>query len=198
VTLPEDCRDPEFLEGTLLRLADQVARRLRGDGFRGRTITVKLRDHKFRTITRQRALPQSADDYATIFEVARALWRENWKGEPIRLLGISMSALEGADEEQLELFVKDERKKALQAALDQVRDKLGEASVVPAGSLAYRRAIGHVPFGAIKGAKPAEKPEPRGYGEGADPSAPDPTQIRPKGPGIARSGKPPVQGRERP
>lgn len=198
VTLPEDCRDPEFLEGTLLRLADQVARRLRGDGFRGRTITVKLRDHRFRTITRQRALREGADDHLTIFEVARALWRENWKGEPIRLLGISMSALEGASEEQLELFVNDERKKALQAALDQVRDKLGEASVVPAGSLAYRRAIGHVPFGAAKAAKRPEAPEPRGYGEGADPSAPDPTQIRPKGPGIARPAKPPVPRRDRP
>ena len=40
VTLPEDCRDPEFLEGTLLRLADQVGRRLRGDGFAGSTVTV--------------------------------------------------------------------------------------------------------------------------------------------------------------
>src|SRR5262249_18836784 len=55
VTLPEDCRDPSFLEGTLLRLSDQVARRLRADAFRGRTVTVKLRDFRFRTITRQRA-----------------------------------------------------------------------------------------------------------------------------------------------
>jgi DNA polymerase-4 len=55
VTLPEDCRDAEFLEGTLLRLSDQVARRLRGEGFGARTIPVKLRDHRFHTITRQRA-----------------------------------------------------------------------------------------------------------------------------------------------
>jgi len=195
VTLPEDCRDPEFLEGTLLRLSDQVARRLRGDGFRGRTVTVKLRDFRFRTVTRQRALATAVDDYAGLFEVARALWRENWKGEPLRLLGVSVSALEHADEEQLELFPTNERSKALQDALDQVRDKLGEASVVPAGSLAYRRAMGHVPFGAVRsGGAPerterkgrevprASKRERGGYAEGPDPSAPDPTQFKPRGP----------------
>src|SRR5262249_30810993 len=138
----------EFLEGTLLRLADQVARRLRADGFKGRTVTVKLRDFRFRTITRQRALGLGLADHGGIFEVARALWRENWKGEPLRLLGVSVSALEHASEAQLEMFASKGRTKALQEALDKVRDKLGEASVVPAGSLAHRRTLGHVPFGA--------------------------------------------------
>ena len=178
VTLPEDCRDPEFLEGTLLRLSDQVARRLRADGFRGRTVTVKLRDFRFRTITRQRANATAIDDHATIFEVARSLWRENWRGEPLRLLGVSVSALSHAEEEQLELFAGDERGKALQEALDRVRDKLGEASVVPAGSLAHRRALGHVPFGAMSGKNIRDGAN--GYGEGADPSAPDPTQLKPR------------------
>ena len=178
VTLPEDCREPEFLEGTLLRLSDQVARRLRGDGFRGRTVTLKLRDYRFRTITRQRALSAAVDDHLGIFEVVRALWREHWKGEPLRLLGVSVSALEHANEEQLELFARDERSKALQEALDKVRDKLGEAAVVPAGSLAHRRALGHVPFGAAK--RGAEGKERGGYARGADPSAPDPTQLKPK------------------
>ena len=176
VTLPEDCRDPEFLEGTLLRLSDQVARRLRGDGFRGRVVTVKLRDFRFRTITRQRALGAAIDDHLGIFEVARELWRANWRGESLRLLGISVSALEHADQEQLELFARDERGKALQEALDRVRDRLGEAAVVPAGSLAHRRALGHVPFGAVKPGRGAAG----GYAQGADPSAPDPTQLKPR------------------
>ncbi|MCC6650142.1 MAG: DNA polymerase IV [Candidatus Eisenbacteria bacterium] len=151
VTLPEDCREDAFLEGTLLRLSDQVARRLRGDGFVSRTLTLKLRDFRFRTITRQRALTVAVDDHLAIFEVVRSLWRANWKGEPLRLLGVSAGALEHKGEgEQGELFSTDDRKKTLQAALDQVRDKLGEASVVPAGSLMHRGTSGHVPFGAMK------------------------------------------------
>jgi len=180
VTLPEDCRDPEFLEGTLLRLSDQVARRLRTDGFRGRTVTVKLRDFRFRTITRQRAIGIAIDDHGGIFEVARALWRENWKGEPVRLLGVSVSALEHTSEAQTELFAERERTKALQEAVDKVRDKLGEASIVPAGSLAHRRALGHVPFGAVSGRTAIDRRAKEGYGDGADPSAPDPTQVKPR------------------
>jgi len=176
VTLPEDCRDPEFLEGTLLRLSDQVARRLRADGFKGRTVTVKLRDFRFRTLTRQRALGVAIDDHGGIFEISRGLWRENWQGESLRLLGVSVSALEHASEAQLEMFASRERSKALQDALDRVRDKLGEASVVPAGSLAHRRALGHVPFGAPQKRAPGDRGT--GYGQGADPSAPDPTQLK--------------------
>ena len=180
VTLPEDCRDPEFLEGTLLRLSDQVARRLRSDAFQGRTVTVKLRDFRFRTITRQRAIGVAIDDHGGIFEVARALWRENWQGESLRLLGVTVSALEPASEAQLELFAERERTKTLQEALDKVRDKLGEASVVPAGSLAHRRALGHVPFGAVSGRTAIGRGAKQGYGDGADPSAPDPTQLKPR------------------
>jgi hypothetical protein len=144
-------------------------------------VTLKLRDFRFRTITRQRALGAAVDDHIGIFEVARALWREHWQGEPLRLLGVSASALEHADEEQLELFARDERSKALQEALDKVRDKLGEASVVPAGSLAHRRALGHVPFGAAKGGEAGGRAR-SGYARGADPSAPDPTQLKPRVP----------------
>jgi len=127
VTLSDDSRDEAFLEGQLLRLCDQVARRLRGEGFVARTVTLKLRDFRFRTITRQKALGQGVDDHIALYEVVRALWRANWKGEPLRLVGVSASALEHkGDGEQGELFASDDRRRSLQEALDKVRDKLGE------------------------------------------------------------------------
>jgi DNA polymerase IV len=152
ITLPEDCDEAEWLEGTLLRLADQVGRRLRGEGFVGEVVTLKLRDHRFHTITRQRALNGATDDHTRIFEVARALLRANWAGTPVRLIGVSVGALAPApDASQGELFATDDRSRRLRETLDRVRDKLGEASVVPAGSLQHRRSLGHVPFGAVRG-----------------------------------------------
>jgi DNA polymerase-4 len=149
VTLPEDCDDSAFLEGTLLRLADQVARRLRTEGYAGRTVTLKLRNRRFETITRQRALAAHTADRAAIFGVARALWLEYWKGDAVRLIGLSVSALDRHVEAgQEELFAHESRSKQLERALDRVRDKLGEASVVPAGSLIHRRRLAHVPFGS--------------------------------------------------
>jgi DNA polymerase-4 len=149
VTLPEDCAAAAVLEGTLLRLADQVARRLRGGGFAGRTVALKLRDHRFHTVIRQRVLARPTDEGARIFEVARALLAANWRGGPVRLLGVSVSSLvPGRGAVQAELFETDARDRRLVEAIDRVRDRLGEAAVVPAGTLTHRRAPGHVPFGA--------------------------------------------------
>src|SRR5262249_11236620 len=57
VTLPEDCDDERFIEGTVLRLSDQVARRMRSEGYVGRVVAIKLRNRRFETRIRQRALP---------------------------------------------------------------------------------------------------------------------------------------------
>ncbi len=152
VTLGEDSDDPEFLTGTLLRLADQVARRLRGEGYAGRTVVLKLRNHRFETCTRQKALPTWTSDHERIYRAARALFEANWSGGPVRLIGVSVASLEKREgETQTELFAGDERKRRLTAAADQVRDRLGEASLVPLGSLTHRRGLTHVPFGAMSG-----------------------------------------------
>ena len=150
VTLPEDSRDAAFLEGTLLRLADQVGRRLRTEGFLGRTVTLKLRNHRFETRLRQRVLAAPTAELKPIYEMALALFREQWRGDPVRLLGVTMSSLEReSGSRQTELFESDRRARQLSEAMDRVRDRLGEASVVPAGSLAHRGRLGHVPFGAV-------------------------------------------------
>lgn len=210
VTLADDSHDASYLEGILLRLSDQVARRLRGDGFVARTVTLKLRDFRFRTITRQRALGAPVDDHVSLFEVARSLWRANWNGEPLRLLGVSASALEKrAEGEQTELFVKDERSKTLREALDRVRDRLGESSVVPAGSLTHRREPGHVPFGAAKRATTAALSregatvdmKKRLKREGPAAGRPDAGETRKDGPGRppeGSRGKRPGKRREEP
>lgn len=156
VTLPEDCDDAAYLEGTLLRLADQVARRMRAEDYVGRTIVLKLRDHRFRTITRQKVIDSATADVARVFETVRQLFRANWKGDAVRLLGVSVSQIaKGEDSVQGNLFDRDERSLRLRDALDKLRDKLGEASVVPLGSLRHRGELGHVPFGAAKPSKKA-------------------------------------------
>jgi DNA polymerase-4 len=149
VTLSEDCADRAYLDGTLLRLTDQVARRLRGEGYLGRTVAIKLRNRRFETTIRQRALPEHTADCATILAVARSLLDQHWHGEPLRLIGLKVAALEHRPGgEQAELFAPETKARQLERALDQVRDRLGEASVVPLGSLTHRRTLGHVPFGA--------------------------------------------------
>jgi len=152
VTLSRDSRHRDSLEGTLLRLSDQVARRLRQEGFVARTICLKLRDHRFVTRLRQRALAEHTEDHRVVFETARALFDELWNGEAVRLLGVTATQLARpeAGTGQEEMFEHDSRSLRLRQALDRVRDQLGESSLVPAGALRHVRTLGHVPFGALK------------------------------------------------
>ena len=148
VTLTEDCRDPAFLEGTMLRLSDQVGRRLRTERYVGRTVSLKLRDRRFVTRLHQCAMPEYTADGLEIFRVARSLWQEQWSGESVRLIGVTVSNLARRGTADVgELFEPQERRQRLQSAMDFIRNRLGESSIVPAGSLTHRRRLGHVPFG---------------------------------------------------
>jgi DNA polymerase IV len=152
VTLSEDCDSAEKLEGTLLRLTDQVARRLRTEGYRGRVVSVRLRDSRFHTLIRQRALVGYTHDLSEIFTVARSLFREHWSGGPLRLIGVTVASLErDPSQVQTELFEPDARRDRLRSALDTVRDKLGETALVPAAAMSHSRTMSHVPFGAMSG-----------------------------------------------
>jgi len=103
-TYGADTADPERLRGTLLDLADGVARRLRKGGLKARTLTLKYRDESFRTVTRASTLPAPTDEGAAIFAVAFRLFEGVHGRLRVRLLGISASGLE--EPPQLDLFPK--------------------------------------------------------------------------------------------
>jgi DNA polymerase-4 len=135
-TLLKDERDPTALEGLLVRLCDQVARRMRCEGYQGRIVVLKLRDAEFRTILRQRALSGFTDDERTLYAVARRLLRENLGPRPVRLLGVTCGGLERPHgPEQDALFAADRRARRLTRGVDRVRDRWGERAVMRAAAL---------------------------------------------------------------
>jgi DNA polymerase IV len=135
-TLPEDLSDRERLGAHLLRLSDQVGRRLRVDGYLGRVIALKFRDSKFKTLIRQRALPEVTDDETTIYRTASSLLDEHWDGRPLRLIGVSVSGLLAAEGfRQHDLFSTDEHRRKMIDTVDSLRDRFGDAALVRAGAL---------------------------------------------------------------
>jgi DNA polymerase-4 len=136
VTLPRDVDSRERLGALLLRLSDQVARRMRTDGYLGRIVAVKMRDSMFHTVIRQRALPEVMNDEAQIFRTASALLDENWNGRPLRLVGVSVSGLVKNDGfEQQSLFGSDEHRRKMTVAVDSLRDRFGDSALIRAGIL---------------------------------------------------------------
>jgi DNA polymerase-4 len=127
-TFDADTRDPELIERTLLAMADGVAGRLRSAGVRASTVAVKIRDSSFRTITRQRTLPEPTDMTEPIFHAALELARPEVRGIRVRLLGVTASNL--GEREQLGLFPTDDpRHRAAIEAADALRRRYGEDAV---------------------------------------------------------------------
>ena len=127
-TFDADTRDPELIERTLLGMADGVAGRLRSAGVRASTVAVKIRDSSFRTITRQRTLPEPTDMTEPIFHAALELARPEVRGIRVRLLGVTASNL--GEREQLGLFPTDDpRHRAAIEAADALRRRYGEGAV---------------------------------------------------------------------
>jgi len=135
-TLPEDVADRERIRAHLLRLSDQVGRRLRVDGYLGRVIAVKFRNARFKTTIRQRALAEVTDDENVIYGTACILLDDNWDGKPLRLVGVSVSDLVSAQGfHQHDLFSNDERRRRMTEAADSLRNRFGDAVLVRAGAL---------------------------------------------------------------
>jgi DNA polymerase-4 len=130
-TFDVDTSDPEVIERTLLGMSEGVAERLRDGGVKATTITVKIRDTTFRTITRQRTLPDPTDLTEPIFRTVLALARAEVRGVRIRLLGVTASGL--GERDQLALFEADDpkRRRAVEAA-DAVRHRFGERAITRA------------------------------------------------------------------
>jgi DNA polymerase-4 len=130
-TFDVDTSDPEVIERTLLAMAEGVSGRLRSAGVRAGTIAVKVRDSRFHTITRQRALAEPTDLTDPIFRAALELARPEVRGMRVRLLGVSASNL--GEREQLALFEATEprRRRAVEAA-DELRHRYGDRAVTRA------------------------------------------------------------------
>lgn len=148
-TFAEDTADPRLLRTTLLALAERVGRRLRREGVRGSTVTLKVRFEPFETHTRARTLGASTALADEIFPVAAALLAAaRVPGRRIRLLGIAVSRLVPAEAagRQLPLFGEGgARRERVAAVMDAVAARFGEDALTRAALLPRprRRRAGH-------------------------------------------------------
>ena len=112
-------------------MAEGVAGRLRDSAVRATTVTVKIRDSTFRTITRQRTLADPTDLTEPILRTALELARPEVRGVRIRLLGVTASGL--GEREQMSLFGTDDpRRRRVVEASDAVRHRFGERAITRA------------------------------------------------------------------
>lgn len=129
-TLPMNTNDPDVIRWFLFWLADRAARRLRRDHYVGRTVSLTVRHADLQFIGRSHTLPFHTASPHDIADAALELFRKHWPpGDPVRLLGVSVSNLVPATRRQLPLFAPGARRDNVLAAMDQVKDRYGDAAI---------------------------------------------------------------------
>jgi DNA polymerase IV len=142
-TFPADINDDDELARELLALVTRAAADLRGDALTARTITVRIRDHDFKTRQASRTLDAPVISDRVILQVSRRLLSRLRQARrvPARLLGVGLSSLAvDSTADQLTLFQRrdseiseTDRDRVIARTIDQVRAKFGEKGIFPAG-----------------------------------------------------------------
>jgi DNA polymerase-4 len=132
-TFGADIDDLDELTRVLLDQTQQVARRLRQNQLKARTVTLKLRYGDFTTLTRSTTSDEPTD-------VTELLWRRahglltDWaagKRRPLRLLGVTASQLIGRAGVQGSLFgdPSEDKQHRLDQAVDEIANRFGDGAI---------------------------------------------------------------------
>jgi len=141
-TFAADIDTDDELARELLALVTRAAADLRGDGMTARTVTVRIRDHDFKTRQASRTLDRPVISDRVILEVSHLLLAKLRKARrvPARLIGVALSSLVAdATADQLTLFerrddalAETDRDRVLARTVDRVRARFGDKGILPA------------------------------------------------------------------
>jgi DNA polymerase IV len=126
-------KSPAELDATLVAIVDRLARRLRAARRVCRTVVLRLRFADFSRATRSHTVNEATAHTQTILVTARDLLAAALpliEQQGCSLLGISLTNLENDDAVQLALPL--DRQRALDATLDDVRDRFGSEAITRA------------------------------------------------------------------
>ena len=144
-TFNDDIVSMEQVLPILLEQCDIVATRMRRKGKKCTCISVTLRTLDFKNRSHQTSLSRATDVTDEIYENARKLFTEFWRGQPLRLIGVSLTGLTEESFEQLSLFEdtrKREQRQKLDATLDAIRMKFGNDKITRASIMNSNAGMG--------------------------------------------------------
>ncbi len=131
-TFNDDIVSVEQVLPILLEQCDIVATRMRRKEKKCTSVSVTFRTLDFRNKSHQTTLANATDLTDEIYKNAKRLFVESWKGEPLRLIGVALTNLKDESFEQLSLFEdneKKERRRKLDATMDEIRRKYGNDKI---------------------------------------------------------------------
>lgn len=135
-TLPYDVSDVEELKEVLLRQTEEVGRQLRRQKEYTGNIAITYKNNLFQTYSHQTTLHNVTDSNEDIYRCVIELLEKSWKKDPIRLIGVRLGDLTDKRNNQLTIFdeyiEEEEKDNNIQKILDDINEKYGDASIMPA------------------------------------------------------------------
>ena len=133
-TFAKDTIDVVKLEGIIVAMTENLAYQLRRGDKLTSCITVKIRYSDFNTHTLQARIPYTAADHLLIPKVKELFQKLFERRLLVRLVGVRFSHLVGGGY-QMNLFEESEELSKLYSAMDHIRQRFGDRSVLRAVSL---------------------------------------------------------------
>ncbi|HEU5078570.1 MAG TPA: DNA polymerase IV [Opitutaceae bacterium] len=135
-TFGADISDFGEIEKIAKRMLDELMRKVRADGKRVRTLTIKVRYSNFEQNSAAHSLGEATELEAPFYPFVSKLLRQAWKRRSaLRLVSVKLSGVDDQPE-QLEIFSEEtDKRKRLAATIDALKALRGEDVVQRAGQL---------------------------------------------------------------
>ena len=144
-TFDRDTTDVHKLKSILIAMTENLAYQLRRGNKLTACVTFKIRYSDFQTYTQQIRIPYSAMDHQLI-PVALDLFKKLYNRRLlVRLIGIKFSHLVSGGH-QIHIFEDDEKLLNLSQAIDMMRERYGDRSVISAAGMGARSISRWNPF----------------------------------------------------
>ena len=138
-------RAPSAIDAALIELCDRVCSRMRVAERMGRTVVLRLRLGDYSRITRSHTLPRATAHTRAVLTTARALLAQAAPliaERGLTLIGVAVTNLEDERSPQLTLPLAGFDERAIDAAVDRVRERFGAGAISRATLLGRDPGIG--------------------------------------------------------
>jgi len=133
-TFGKDTIDMKKLRTTLFAMAENLAFQLRRADKLASTISVKIRYSDFNTVSKQTKIPYSSADHVIIPKVLELFEKLHQRRLLIRLVGVKINDIVSGNY-QINLFDDTEEMLNLYHAMDTIRGRYGELSIMRASAM---------------------------------------------------------------
>ena len=136
ITFAKDVTDDKKIKGALMRLCEKVSGRLRQDGIKGRTVTLKIRIEGFKTYTRAKSTDEATNFSDVLYKAIENLYNVfDTRKKRIRLLGVRVTNLQKANfKDSLFTESRDKKRENIHKAVDKIKEKFGNEFIYRATS----------------------------------------------------------------